>query len=380
MTTLVNLGRAFAYSAARVLPKTHTVVLRGFPSFEDNLIAIYSALAARSIDRVVWVVEEPSEKPPIRLREGTRLVTKGSYLDFYYSITAKYLFLTHGHFLLSTPPNQVSVNLWHGIPFKKIGRSMGRKGRSDTFIVATSEFTREIFSQSFGMSKDSIFVTGQARTDRFLTASKDEIWTLAFPGLPVPKKIFLWLPTYRDTTFLGGQVDGAVFANPFNCSDFSETAFNKVLKDNDAVCLLKPHPMAVPKGQSDLSNLRFIDEKWLQQRRLSLYQLLGVADCLISDISSVIADFMLLKRPIILLFEDIEAYEKKRGFSFNPITDFLPASVSRDFKEFSSELKLVLAGEDSNAARREELTRLFFEHPAGDAAERILDRTLGDTE
>ena len=373
------LSRALAYTLVRALPKSRTAVLRGFPSYEDNLIGIYSALETRPIDRIVWVVDNPSVAPPVPLRKNTRLVKRGGFWDLYFSITSRYLFLTHGHFLRSTPANQVSVNLWHGIPLKAIGKTMGMEGRSDTFLVATSEFTREVFAQAFGMPEDRVIVTGQARTDRMINVDKQAIWHNAFPSLLRPRQVLLWLPTFRSTLSFGGGIDGEVFSNVFNCSDFSESAFNALLKANDAVCLVKPHPMAARYDCANSSNLFFINESWLQDRKLSLYQLAGAVDCLISDVSSIIADFMLLDRPIVLLFEDIESFKNSRGFSFNPITDFLPAEVARDFDGFISEIEVVLAGNDPYAARRSDLKRLFFDHTDVGAADRILNHAMGVT-
>lgn len=379
MAAVATLARAFAYAFTRALPKSRTAVLRGFPPYEDNLIAIYSALETRTVDRIVWVVDDVSIPPPVELRKNTRLVKKGGFLDLYFSMTSRYLFLTHGHFLRSTPPNQVSVNLWHGIPFKAIGKTMGMEGRSDSFLVATSDFTREVFAHAFGMPDDRVIVTGQARTDRMLNVDRHAIWDLAFPGTPRPRQVFLWLPTFRSTPFLGDRVDGEIFSNTFNCRDFSESAFNALLKSKDAVCLVKPHPMAAHLGHANSSNLFFINENWLQDRKLSLYQLAGSADCLISDVSSIIADFMLLDRPIVLLFEDIESYKNSRGFSFNPITDFLPAEVARDFDGFLAEMEVVLAGKDPYEARRSELKRLFFDHTDAGAADRILNYAMSGT-
>lgn len=369
--------RAFAYALTRILPKSNTAVLRGFPAYEDNLIAIYSALGTRPIGRIIWVVDDLSLTPPVPLRKNTRLVKKGGFLDIFFSMTSKYLFLTHGHFLRSTPSNQISVNLWHGIPFKAIGKTMGMEGRLDTFMVATSDFTREVFSQAFGMPEDSIIVTGQARTDRMLSVEKKEVWSRGFPGVSPPRKLFLWLPTFRNTPFHGGRSDGEDLDNIYNCKNFSETTFNDILKANDAVCLVKAHPMAARRDQSNYSNLFFIDESWLHSRKISLYQLAGAADCLISDVSSIIADFMLLDRPIILLFEDIEAYKNNRGFSFNPITDFLPAEVAQNFNEFLAELEAVLDEKDNYTSRRSELKSLFFDHFDSGAADRILNTIMG---
>ena len=375
-----NLVRAVAYALTRALPKSHAVVLRGFPPYEDNIIAIYTALESRPINHITWIVEDPSLEPPVPLRNNTRLVKKGGLLDIYYSMTSRYLFLTHGYFLRSIPSNQVSINLWHGIPFKTIGRTMGMEGRYDSFLVATSDFTREAFAEAFGMPKNRIIVTGQARTDRMLNIDKQAVWNLAFPGMPRPRHVLLWLPTFRSTPFLGNRTDGEKFSNVFNCRDFSETVFNSLLEANDAVCLVKPHPMAARLDHFNSSKLFFIDESWLHRRQLSLYQLVGASDCLISDISSIIADFTLLDRPIVLLFEDIDCYRKNRGFTFNPITEFLPAAITRDFAGFIAEIEAILAGKDPYAVRRSELKRVFFDHADADAADRILDKVMGKSE
>ncbi len=375
-TAVMSLVRAFAYALTRIIPKSRTAVLRGFPPYEDNLIAIYLALETRPIDRIVWVVDDLSIAPPVELRKNTRMVIKGGFLDLYFSMTSRYLFLTHGHFLRSTPPNQVSVNLWHGIPLKVIGKAAGMQKRSDTFLVATSDFTREVFAQAFAMPEERVIVTGQARTDLMLNVDKHAIWNIAFPSMQRPRQVFIWLPTYRSSPYRD-RTDGEVFSNIFNCGDFSESTFNALLKANDAICLVKPHPMAAHQDHTNSSNLFFINESWLQDRKLSLYQLTGAADCLISDVSSIIVDFMLLDRPTVLLFDDIESYEKSRGFSFNPITEFLPAQVARDFDGFMAEMDAVLAGNDPYVARRSELKKLFFDHTDAGAADRILDHVMG---
>jgi len=130
--------------------------------------------------------------------------------------------------------------------------------------------------------------------------------------------------------------------------------------------------MARRVENSELSNVRHISDAWLLRRGLTLYPLVGASDCLISDLSSIVADFLLLDRPIVLLFEDIDEYASSRGFSFNPITDYLPANVARTFNEFELELSSVLGGRDDCADRRAALRGLFFDYDDANAAERIL--------
>lgn len=359
-----------------LIPKNKRFVLRGFPDYEDNLLAIYEELMDMGLKDVIWVIDNVGEKPPIDLGGYTKLVKRGGFCDFYYSCTSKYLFITHGHFLTSVPKNQVCVNLWHGIPFKQVGIQQGMIKRTDTYLTCTSEFTKKILHESFKMPKEKIHITGQPRTDRMIRVNKDEVVNILFCDKKVPNFIFIWLPTYRQTHYLKGKLDGRDFGNIFNCSDFSLIEFNAILQKYNAFCLVKPHPMAPPPKGVDESHIIFIDEKWLVRRRTSLYQLIGIADCLISDISSVIADFTLLDKPIILLFEDIDEYKNSRGFSFNPITDFLPAKVMRNFEEFIDEVKQVLDGRDMQKERRKKIKNLFFEYCDEYSAKRVLDLVL----
>jgi hypothetical protein len=111
---IITTARFFLYFSTRILQKKRQWFLRGFPAYEDNLISIYAALTARGSTKIVWVVDDVLDNPPVPIDKNTRLVRRGSVLDIYYSITSRFLFITHGHFLRKIPPNQVCVNLWHG--------------------------------------------------------------------------------------------------------------------------------------------------------------------------------------------------------------------------------------------------------------------------
>jgi len=357
-------------------PKFNWCVLRGFPDYDDNCLAIYERLVEYECKKVIWVVSDPAAARPFMMRPGTFIVKRGSLMDYFYSALARFLFITHGHFIENIPPKQVCVNLWHGIPYKVIGKLDGKSGREDSIVVATSELTRKVFSQVFGVGLDKVVVTGQARTDRMFV-DRAQVKSRLNLAPAVPKKLFLWLPTYRKTDMGGGRLDGRDSGNVFNCAGFPETEFDAFLRSNDAICLVKPHPMAPRVERSgNTGNLLYIDDDWLRMRGLSLYQLAGAVDCLISDISSIVIDFLLLDKPVVLLFEDIAEYGSSRGFVFSPVEDWLPARVNTSYSEFIDDLTSVFAGEDRYAARRDRLKREFFEHSDDGSAARILDRAF----
>jgi CDP-glycerol glycerophosphotransferase (TagB/SpsB family) len=365
---------------ARITPKINQVVLRGFPAYDDNVVAIYQALRDCQYTKIIWVVDDVSVQPPIDLDSQTRLVKRGSWSDYFSSLVSKYIFITHGHFVKHIPAHQVCVNLWHGIPYKTIGRFANEGGRKDTFTVATSQLTRTIFAAAFGADISAVHITGQARTDRLLGMNDDERSHLK-SHICGSKRLLLWLPTYRASAHRPGRDDGRVQPNPFNCSDFDLAAFNAILESNNAHCLLKLHPMAqvddLTVQGNQASSVQIIDDAWLEDRRISLYQLAAASDALISDISSIIVDYLLVDRPIILLFEDIDEYANNRGFILSPIERWLPAGVSRCYAEFESEVTAVCQGKDDNRFRRHVLREHFFDFTDDQASKRIIDLAFG---
>jgi len=362
--------------AVAFTPKYNWCVLRGFPDYDDNRLAIYERLADYGCIRIVWVVANPAAPSPFALRSDTLVVRQGSLQDYFYSTFAKYLFITHGHFIKSIPRNQICINLWHGIPYKVIGKLDGKPGRNDSMVIATSELTRDVFARVFGVASERVVATGQARTDRMFVDRTRVRAQLALPDWPT--KVFLWLPTYRKTSMAGGRMDGHDSGNVFNCSGFPAAEFDAWLKANDAVCVVKPHPMAPPvETAGTTTNLIYIDDNWLRAKGVTLYQLAGASDCLVSDISSIVADFMLLDRPIVLLFEDIVEYRSSRGFVFAPIEDWLPARVNVDYAGFIDDMTAVLAGEDRYELKRARLKRAFFDHADAQSTKRILDLAFG---
>jgi CDP-glycerol glycerophosphotransferase (TagB/SpsB family) len=60
--------------------------------------------------------------------------------------------------------------------------------------------------------------------------------------------------------------------------------------------------------------VQFWTDRDLDDRSLSLYELIGLSHALITDVSSVYFEYQQLDRPIFCFFPDFEAYESGRGF------------------------------------------------------------------
>ena len=250
-------------------------------------------------------------------------------------LRAKHVFFTHGCFSTIKPVSaQISVNIWHGMPIKNIGRYLGpdQPIKYSTYAVSTSPFFTEIISRAFEIPHKRVLEVGLPRND-LLLKEKDISLKERICG---KDKMVIWLPTYRHSVTGEIRLDGEAEKNVFNLPDLDIDELNAGLKEMRVVAVIKPHPMAVQAEKDltrkDLSNIRFIDEQWLINQHTSLYELLSLSDLLITDISSVLIDYLILNKPIVCHFPDVDEYKTSRGmiWDFRPIDYGIPVATNQD--------------------------------------------------
>jgi CDP-glycerol glycerophosphotransferase (TagB/SpsB family) len=101
--------------------------------------------------------------------------------------------------------------------------------------------------------------------------------------------------------------------------------------------------------------------------------MLAAADCLITDASSIWVDFLLLGRPLICCFPDLDEYRRTRGINLEPYESWFPGPFVTDADDLLQELERVASGADPYAERREWVTRALHLHRDGKASSRLLD-------
>lgn len=215
--------------------------------------------------------------------------------------------------------------------------------------------------------------TGLPRNDRLFS---DRVEVLRKLELDHARRFIAWLPTYRKSVCGEIRSDGIEYGNVFEMPDIDPDALNTFLAARETVMFVKPHPMAQFDRPQNWSNLLIVDDAWLRERSLSLYEFLGASDFLISDISSVVIDYLLLDRPIIHAFPDIEAYRNSRGFSVDPIESYFVGPVVRNSQELHDALEAVFSGYDPEADKRRKILELSHTHRDGGATHRLLE-TMG---
>lgn len=173
-------------------------------------------------------------------------------------------------------------------------------------------------------------------------------------GIPSDKKIILYAPTYR----IAGVVD-----LPFNPDELI-SHLNGSFKD-DYIVITKMHYL----NSLSQSYENVID----CTRHSELIELMKISDILISDYSSLILDFALLNKPIILFQYDYHRYTKERGVYFN-FEDYLPLNQIID-----REMDLYTLDWKSLSDKNEELVQKFYPIEDGKSTQRIVDALSFDS-
>jgi CDP-glycerol glycerophosphotransferase (TagB/SpsB family) len=352
------------------LPKREIAVLHGRPDYEDNIVALEHGLRSTRLTKVVLILSSPATPSPGPLGPRTVVVGVRSIRGIFHFLTAKYVFFTHSTYTPRFPRDVVSVNVWHGMPVKRVGWIAGAGDRIPVvqYTLATSPLWTRVVQESLRPTVATLG-TGLPRNDRLLLGDPGVAAALGYePG--TCRKLIVWLPTFRSSWDGPGGTLRRTHSLGVPANRLHE--LDDLLARHQAVCVVKPHPLAVREDSPDLGRMRFITDGWLNSNGVTLYQLLGASDALVTDVSSVYVDYLILDRPIVHHFPDIREYESSRGFSIGPIDDYLAGPNTSDPDEFLEAIAAILEGKDTHAAARRRVTALFHTHLDGAATARLI--------
>lgn len=256
--------------------------------------------------------------------------------------------------------NRLIVNLWHGVPLKKIAlmdpnlkkaaRIYFKKIFSEnyTWILTTSRELVPVMAKSFQISEDRLRVWGQPRNDCiFAPPDRKQILEGIYSDLPEYKKVVLYAPTFRDY--------GNTRLFPFE--DFDKKVFEDFLEQEKILLLLRLHIKEAAAADAYVSSRirRFGSEE-----AGDVTGMLGMFDLLITDYSSIYIDYLLTDKPLMFLPYDRERYLDGRGMNFD-YDEVTPGPKPETMKEFMMEIKEFMNGEDSWKKERDRVNLKFNE-------------------
>ncbi|MBW2599875.1 MAG: CDP-glycerol glycerophosphotransferase family protein [Deltaproteobacteria bacterium] len=300
---------------------------------------------------------------------------------------AKYIFVTHDVCDVNqyVSRNSIYVDLSHATcPIKKMGYANSYDPyynpptwlkkiyfflinpygyiRPD-YAVTASEHTSAITEQVFQVGGERIVATGLPKTDMLFEESIDKNGG-GLDGIVDTGKydtIILFLPTHRNDPGF----------NLFHFG-FSLEKTEEILTACNALLLFNPHPFdSARMGNSEnidgAENCMLLDCKGDEMNLL-----LRKADMLITDYSSLWADFLVFDKPILFAQFDHEGYLKEREI-FGDYDNDYPGPKVQNWPDLLEEIKNILInGKDEFASHRNDVRRLIYPDADGHASERIV--------
>nr|WP_206686853.1 CDP-glycerol glycerophosphotransferase family protein [Microbacterium aquimaris] len=338
----------------------------------DGALALWEQ-AAQAGENAVWLTGGHQDAAEAAAR-GIPSLPKHSVRGFWRTARARVIVVTHGFGDVNryATSGAFLVQLWHGIPLKRIGldspvttRSPFRAGaraisallrtsyratqRRIRLIPAASHLVRGRLESAFALSDERVPVTGEPRVDvlsqgtpqqRRMTARARLGQLASLPG--DASRAILYAPTWRD-----GEPD------PHGPDAAQWARLTALLDAHDAVLLRRAHhlgtgspavghPRVQPLGSDVVADVT---------------PLLPAMDVLITDYSSLVFDAALVPLPTVFFAPDVAEYAARRGF-YGTYADIAGTDFAEGWDAVIADLERVLADPAERDRRLDAAARL----------------------
>lgn len=319
--------------------------------------------------RLTWLASSDEELRAARAAGMAALPARG-WGGFRATLRAGAVVVTHGLGDANRygSSGAVVVQLWHGIPLKRLHLDTGaalrlpligslpgvrdlmsalyrRGGRRITLFPVASELVAVRIRSAFGLDPERVRVLGDARDDVLVQGTAESrrdaaraLIAAATGPLPEAARVVLYAPTWRD-----GEVDPAI-------PDAAQwSAIVAWAERRDAVLLVRSHPLGAGSydaGPAASSRIRLLGRAQL----LDVTPALPALDALLTDYSSIAFDAAITGVPSVFLAPDLAAYLGSRGL-YTPYRAFSGGDPATSWAEALERLEGVLQpGAARNAA------------------------------
>ena len=260
---------------------------------------------------------------------------------------------------------QIYVNTWHGTPLKTLGRSIkntpaeiGNTQRNffmADYLLYPNEFTFDHLREDFMLDQlysGKYVISGYPRNDIFYNLDhqnkiREELELK-------DKEIICYMPTWR------GTMDAKDTKEQLVTIQYYLYQIDKHLKENQILYVNLHNFISEGIDFGDYKNILPFP------REYETYEFLSIADCLITDYSSVFFDFANTGRKIILFAYDKEDYFSLRGTYF-PM-DELPFPIVDNLNGLFAELDNIKHYESY-----QKFNDVFCNYDSKDQSKKIVD-------
>ncbi|MDY0909333.1 CDP-glycerol glycerophosphotransferase family protein [Microbacterium sp. CFBP9034] len=371
------------YAAGRMLtllvPRTRDEWVFGCGAgIGDGALALWHVAAAEH-PRSVWLVGSPREATDAAAL-GIPTAHKSSLRGLWRTARASVIVVTHGFGDVNryAVSGAFVVQLWHGVPLKRIGldspetlrlpgpiarsalaplarRLLGAMFRAATrrirVLPAASHAIRARLESAFALPDTSVPVTGEPRVDVLSRGTPRTRRSTARAGIDracgpfeTDTRLVLYAPTWRD-----GAADPAVPS----ADEWKE--LHDLLVRHDAALLVRSHPLGAGDYRPPFATDRV--RALGSDTVADVTPMLPAVDVLVTDYSSLVFDAALVPLPVVFLAPDVADYARRRGF-YGRYADVAGDDPAPDWATAIGQLDAVLGDRDERDRRIERAREL----------------------
>lgn len=358
------------------------ILLESIPDLSCQTYPVFQEMLKQGLNKeykLIWLVTDKNDYKNVHIK-NIRFMNYTPRSTFekiqrFYTLCTSRTMLYANRYIGKVFDKQMLIYLKHGTCVKSRLNHCNpdEKNESDFCITLSSFFTPMDINELGGITEEKLIVTGYPRNDYLF--EKTNYISKVYPQKKYDK-VILWMPTFRKADGTERIDSEYVYPLEIPClyTESDCVKLNEVLKQENILLILKPHPgqKLTAIKELNLSNFVTLYNDELSEKGIQLYQFIGSTDALITDYSSVYYDYLLTGKQIGLTVDDFDEYSKTTGFVFENVFDYIIGEHILNCDDFIKYVMNVSEEKDELKAKREEKNRLFNTHQDARSSERVF--------
>ena len=405
---LIRMPLNFLYLISKIWPKRKDIWIFGGFSGKDfwgnsKYLYLYTSHNYPKIE-AIWISRNKELVKELKSK-GYKSVRKWSLQGIKYALRAKFVIYDNiPNSVNKYFANGINIQLYHGIPLKKIDiKSLSKNPviykfwntlrysrgfkrlffklffpyvikTDDWAFISTPNYIEE-FSEALCINKEKIIPLGFPRNDVLFSLIKGMEIGMDLTSFKIVKKaseegkkILIYMPTFRDT-------GDTAFDQIFNLE-----ALNGVLENLNAILIIKYHAASSLihyiksyTAQKKNDKLNFV----IYDTASDIQPILPYSNLLISDYSGVFFDYLFLDKPIIFYAHDLEKYLQEDRELYHDYHSYVPGIIVYNFNDMLNMIQSIIQkNRDTFKKKRLELKSKLYEYVDNESSERIVSFLL----